>query len=355
MTPHRIPLRPKAVLAALLLASVLVSPVRAAATAIDYGVVNAAIVKDHLLPRYRAFTEKTAALADAARKLCPDATPAAVNATRDAFHGALDAWQEVEHLRQGPAAAADTHIRVKFWPDRKSLVDKHLARLMANKDGGILEPESFAHVSIAVQGFPALERLLFAKDAPTSLTSGDGPVTPCAVAGAIAVNLHNIAAGLEDRWTKDPAAGRPAKRVTTDLFNDLATGLGAVAELKLGAPLGADGKTRPRRAENWMSGRALRNVAHNLVALEDLYDGLATAKGGHIGKGEDGLIRHQFAYLIKFTRDLGPSIAAVLKTEKGPLRLKVLKSDIQDLHELVVINVSEALDLVLGFNSLDGD
>ena len=344
-----------AVLTALLLTGAPTSSARATADAIDYGAVNAAIVMDHLLPRYHAFTEKTAALADAAGKLCPGVAPAALDATRDAFHGALDAWQEVEHLRQGPAAAADTHIRVKFWPDRKSLVDKHLARLMANKDGGILKPESFAHVSIAVQGFPALERLLFAKDALAALKSGDGPVTPCAVAGAITVNLHAIATDLEARWTKDPAAGRPAKRVTTDLFNDLATGLGAVAELKLGAPLGADGKTKSRRAENWLSDRSLRNVVHNLVALEDLYDGLATAKGAHIGKGEDDLIRHQFAYLVKYARDLGPSIAAVLETKKGPLRIKVLKSDLQDLHELVVIKLSEGLDLVLGFNSLDGD
>jgi hypothetical protein len=355
MIRHHIILRPVAVLTALLLTGILASTARAAADTIDYGAINTAIVKDHLLPRYHAFTEKTAALVDATGKLCPAPEPSALAAARDAFHGALDAWQEVEHLRQGPAAAADTHIRVKFWPDRKSLVDKHLARLMANKNGDILKPDSFAHVSIAVQGFPALERLLFAKDAPASLKTGDGPVTPCGVVRAIAVNLHAIAADLEARWTKDPAAGRPAKRVTTDLFNDLATGLGAAAELKLGAPLGSDGKPRPRRAENWMSGRALRNVVHNLTALQDLYDGLATAKGAHIGKGEDGLIRHQFAHLIKTTRDLGPSITAVLETEKGPLRLKVLKSDIQDLHELVVINVSEALDLVLGFNSLDGD
>ena len=354
MIRHHIILRPVAVLTALLLTGILAATARAAADTIDYGAINTAIVKDHLLPRYHAFTEKTAALVDATGKLCPAPEPSALAAARDAFHGALDAWQEVEHLRQGPAAA-DTHIRVKFWPDRKSLVDKHLARLMANKNGDILKPDSFAHVSIAVQGFPALERPLFAKDAPASLKTGDGPVTPCGVVRAIAVNLHAIAADLEARWTKDPAAGRPAKRVTTDLFNDLATGLGAVAELKLGAPLGSVGKTRPHRAENWMSGRALRNVVHNLTALQDLYDGLATAKGAHIGKGEDDLIRHQFAHLIKTTRDLGPSITAVLKAEKGPLRIKVLKSDIQDLHELVVINVSEALDLVLGFNSLDGD
>ncbi len=342
-------------MAAFLLAVTLASPARAAADTIDYGAVNTAIVKDHLLPRYHTFTEKTAVLVDTTGKLCPSIGPAALAAARDAFHGALDAWQEVEHLRQGPAAMADTHIRVKFWPDRKSLVDKHLARLMANKNGDILKPDSFAHVSIAVQGFPALERLLFAKDAAAALQSNDGPVTPCAVAKAIAVNLHAIATDLEARWTKDPAAGRPAKRVTTDLFNDLATGLGAVAELKLGAPLGADGKTKSRRAENWLSDRSLRNVVHNLVALEDLYDGLATAKGAHIGKGEDDLIRHQFAYLVKYARDLGPSIAAVLETKKGPLRIKVLKSDLQDLHELVVINLSEGLDLVLGFNSLDGD
>lgn len=355
MTPHRILQRPATILAAILLAVTLPSSARAAADTIDYGAINAAIVKDHLLPRYHAFTEKTAALSEAAEKLCPGAEPAALAATRDAFHGALDAWQEVEHLRQGPAALADTHIRVKFWPDRKSLVDKHLARLMANKNGDILKPDNFAHVSIAVQGFPALERLLFAKDAAAALKAGDGPVTPCAVAQAIAINLHAIAADLEDRWIKDPEAGRPAKRVTTDLFNDLATGLGAIAEMKLGAPLGSGGKNRPRRAENWRSARSLRNLVHNLIALEDLYDGLATAQGAHIGKGEDDLIRHQFAYLIKYARDLGPSIASVLETEKGPLRLKVMKSDIQDLHELVVINVSEALDLILGFNSLDGD
>ncbi|MAN79960.1 MAG: hypothetical protein CMM77_00700 [Rhodospirillaceae bacterium] len=354
MTAHRPLLRPATILTALLLAVTLASPARAADT-IDYGAINAAIVKDHLLPRYHAFSEKTAALVDAAGNLCPAPEPAALAAAREAFHGALDAWQEVEHLRQGPAATADTHIRVKFWPDRKSLVDKHLARLMANKNGNTLKPDSFAHVSIAVQGFPALERLLFATDAAAALKAGGGPVTPCAVAKAIAVNLHAIAADLEARWMKDPAAGRPAKRVTTDLFNDLATGLGAVAELKLGAPLGTDGKTRSRRAENWLSKRSLRNVVHNLVALEDLYDGLATAQGAHIGKGEDDLIRHQFAYLITYARDLGPSIAAVLETEKGPLRLKVMKSDIQDLHELVVVNVSDALDLILGFNSLDGD
>jgi predicted lipoprotein len=347
--------RPAAVLAAALLIAVPAPAATAAGTPIDYAAINAAIIKDHLLPRYHVFTVKTAALSEAAEKLCPGAEPAALDGARTAFHDALDAWQEVEHLRQGPAAAAETHIRVKFWPDRKSLVDKHLARLMAGKDAAILKADSFAHVSIAVQGFPALERLLFAKDAAAALKAGDGPVTPCAVAGAIAVNLHAIAADLEGRWMKDPAAGRPAKRVTTDLFNDLATGLGAIAEMKLGAPLGADGKTRPRRAENWLSGRALRNVVHNLIALEDLYDGLATAEGGHIGKSEDDLIRHQFAYLIKFTRDLGPSITEVLKTDKGPLRIKVLKSDLQDLHELVVVNVSEALNLVLGFNSLDGD
>ena len=331
------------------------APASAAGAAIDYAALNAAVVKNHLLPRYRAFTGRTAALAAATDRLCPDVSPTALAAARDAFHSALDAWHLVEHLRQGPPAAADTHIRVKFWPDRKSIVDKHLTRLLAGKDATILKPEPFAHVSVAVQGFPAMERLLFGTDAPALLQSGDGPVRPCAVVRAIAGNLHGIAAGLEGRWASDPNAGRPAKRVTTDLFNDLATGLGAVADLKLGAPLGSDGKRRPRRAENWLSGRALRNVAYNITALADLYDGLATAEGGHIGRDEDALIRDQFAHLIETLKDYGPSLTAMLKTEKGALRLKVLKSEVQDLRELVIVNLSEALDLVLGFNSLDGD
>jgi predicted lipoprotein len=332
------------------------APAKTAGKVIDYAAINADIVAGHLLPRYHAFTEKTAALSAAAEKLCPDVTEASLKATRAAFHDALDAWQEVEHLRQGPPASAETHIRVKFWPDRKNLVDKHLARLMANTNPDILKPEPFHHVSIAVQGFPALERLLFANDAVSKLTSGDGPVRPCGVVRAIAVNLHEIAADLEERWRKDPAEGRDAKRVTTDLFNDLATGLGAAAELKLGAPISSDGKVRAHRAENWISNRSLRNIQHNLFALEDLYDGLAApAVTGLPGTPEDALIRGQFKQMIKDAQALGPSITEALATEKGPLRIKVLKGGVQDLRELVIVNLAGALELVLGFNALDGD
>ena len=331
-------------------------PAWAAAKDIDFAKINAAIVKDHLLPRYHIFTESTGVLEKATTALCPQVSPDNLKAVRTAFHDAMDAWEEVEHLRQGPPATGEPHIRIKFWPDRKNLVDKHLARLMAGKDANILTPEPFAHTSIAVQGFPAMERLIFAEDAATGLKGGDGPVKPCAVVQAIAVNLHAIASDLEGRWTKDPAVGRPAKRVTTDLFNDLATGLGALAELKLVAFRGTNDKLRPHRVENWMSGRGLRNVTHNLMALEDLYDGLASdPAAGMTDTPEDELIRGQFKQIIKNARELGPSIVAVLKTEKGPLRLKVLKSDILDLRELVIVNLTEAMGLVLGFNSLDGD
>ncbi|MEQ8506169.1 MAG: imelysin family protein [Rhodospirillales bacterium] len=332
------------------------TPAHAAGKAIDYEAVNAAIVKDHLLPRYHGLTGKTAQLAQVAGTLCPDVAPKTLDAVKTAFHDALDAWQEIEHLRQGPPATLEAHIRVKFWPDRRSLVDKHLARLMANKNPDILKPDVFGHVSIAVQGFPAMERLLFADNAQTRLKDTTGPVSPCAVVQAIAVNLHAIARELETRWTRDPAAGRPAKRVTTDLFNDLATGLGAVGDLKLGAALGSDGGYRPRRAENQLSGRALRNVAHNLVALEDLYDGLATAPAASLaGTPEDTLIRRQFTQLIADTKAMGPSIKALLKTDQDALRLKELKGRILKLREQVIVNVSAALNLVLGFNALDGD
>ena len=327
------------------------------ADGIDYAATNAAIVQDHLLPRYHDFTTTTADLMTAAQKLCPDVGVADLEAVRTAFHTALDAWQTVEHIRQGPPAATDAHIRVKFWPDRKSIVDKHLTRLMKNKNPDILTPKVYGHVSIAVQGFPAMERLLFTEDAAARLKQTDTPVKPCAVVGAIAANLHAIAGDLEKRWTDDAAAGRKSKRVTTDLFNDLATGLGAVAELKLGAPLGAEGhKPRPRRAENWRSRRALRNVVDNLVALKDLYDGLAAAPGaGLAGSPEGDFVAGQFDQVIETAKSLGPSITAVLAEDKGPLRLKSLKGSILDLREIVVQYVAGSLDLVLGFNALDGD
>ena len=51
-------------------------------------------------------------------------------------------------------------FRIQFWPDFRNKTGKQLSRVLAAKDRAALDEETFSRTSIAVQGLPALERLL---------------------------------------------------------------------------------------------------------------------------------------------------------------------------------------------------
>src|SRR3546814_3114375 len=71
----------------------------------------------------------------------------------------MDAWMAVQHLRFGPSLLFLRVDRVEFWPDKRGTVGRHLAQLLSDHDLQPLAPRVFANGSVAVQGFPALERL----------------------------------------------------------------------------------------------------------------------------------------------------------------------------------------------------
>ena len=68
----------------------------------DYARVNAALVETHAVPRYERLSTATVAFAAAAQALCEGTSDAGITSVRDAFHGAMDAWMGVQHLRFGP-------------------------------------------------------------------------------------------------------------------------------------------------------------------------------------------------------------------------------------------------------------
>src|SRR3546814_19685235 len=113
----------------------------------------------------------------------------------------MDAWMAVQHLRFGPSLLFLRVDRVEFWPDKRGTVGRHLAQLLSDHDPQPLAPRVFAHGSVAVQGFPALERLLYESDDVVWMTSF-GCAVPCAIGG----HLERIGAGLLEDW---PAGGEP--------------------------------------------------------------------------------------------------------------------------------------------------
>ena len=126
----------------------------------DYARVNAALVENHLLPRYARLAEATTRFDEAAEAFCagtPGTDPARL---RESFDRAMSAWMGVHHLRFGPATYFNRDQRFHFWPQARGKVARALDRALAS-GGAAPDPERFARSSAAVQGFPAAERLIF--------------------------------------------------------------------------------------------------------------------------------------------------------------------------------------------------
>jgi predicted lipoprotein len=336
------------------------SPTRAAP---DHAELAAAIADRSVIPAYRAYADRTARLSAALTASCGAAGQWADADIRTAFGDAMEAWQHVRPVTFGPVSENSLHVRIQFWPDRRGTAARQLRRAVRAKDPDMTTPAGIGGRSGALQGLPAIEALIYGFPAETYA---------CRLASAIAGYQRDIAASLVAAWTGPngfrsllvpPAGGNAhylaAKDAASDFFKALATALESIIEQKLEKPLG---KTivgaSPRLAESWRSGRSLANVAANLDTLGDWFempggfsDQLAKAGAGALGIGMTKAFRKAAAEARAVP---GPLAAAVADPARRP-KVDALLESIRDLRTLVRDVAAGELDLVIGFNSLDGD
>ncbi|HMA16064.1 MAG: imelysin family protein [Bacteroidota bacterium] len=336
----------------------------------DYQALNAALVEDYVLPRYEAFAEATASLDAALTEACADGRPTPVEAG-PAYHAAMDAWMAVQHLRFGPSELFLRADRTAFWPDTRNTVGRHLAQLLAARDARALAPETFASGSVAVQGFPALERLLFDSE-PEIWATPFG----CDVVWAIGANLEDIGAGLLADWRGGEvhfaqvvlSAGDgnsryfDAKEATLDFAKALRGALLLAQDFKLGRPLGDKPEaSRATRAESWRSARSLRNVLINLTSARDLYQAggdvslSAITRAQPQGAELDEAIRAALERLVAAVEQQPDSLVVALEAPDGWQTLDAIRVEARQLLELLGGPLSQVLGLPMGFNSYDGD
>jgi len=331
--------------------------------------MNAGLVADHVLPRYHALAEATNSLVRGAAAFCDDPVEAALDNLRDVYHVTMDAWMGVQHIRFGPVQYLSRYDRFAFWPDNRNTTGRHLGTLLDSGGAGALEAEAFARGSVAVQGFTALERLLYDADAAAAFAVDN---YRCRVVMAITRNLEAMAAGTLHDWRDGESPyGRVVetagdgnafyesdKEATLDFFKAFNGSLQFIADLKLGRPLGDDiDSARPRRTESWRSARSLDNVRANLRALHDLYGG-AHGFGTVVANNDpdlDATLREGLDSALDAAESIDvPLSAAIADPAKRP-QVEDLLTLVRALQELAVTRLNVALGIPVGFNAFDGD
>ena len=162
------------------------------------------------------------------------------------FNDTADRWAEVEIFRSGPSSRDFRHERFHFWPERKNAVSRGLAALRA--DSAAATPAQVSAASAAVQGLPALERLIF---------DDEHAADRCELGPAIATNAAELAGQMQVAWTT--AAPSASAESRTALATDLVTSFAIIKDSKIEAVIGkTPADVKPRAAEAWRSGRSRR-------------------------------------------------------------------------------------------------
>ncbi|MEM9247742.1 MAG: imelysin family protein [Pseudomonadota bacterium] len=305
----------------------------------------AEVVDGHILPGFDRFAEATAELSARAEAGC---TGPEIEA---AYHATFDAWLGVSHITFGPIEDQALTLSFAYWPDPRNQTGRALGRLIEDADPVVEDPPAYAEVSVAAQGFFALERLLF--EPPVG-----AEVYTCALTRAIATTLAANAASVSDGWagfaTVVKTAGaegnarfKSEEEAQRAVYTALSTGLEFIHDQRLARPLGTFDRPRPARAEARRSGRSLRNVEVSLRALQDLSQRFTDQPTPLLDTA------YEAAFDRLETIDT-PDFSGVAEPGKR-LRIEALQVDVKEIQIESINEIGAAKGLSAGFNALDGD
>lgn len=327
--------------------------------------VNLAVTDAQVIPRYAAFATASATLELVAGNFCDNAGPGSLEAFRVGFHDSLDAWQLIQHVQFGPITYFNWNFRLQYWPDENGTGARQLDTLIARRNAEALEPDNFARESVGVQGFPALERLLFSDDTLEALRAD---AFRCDVAQTIARNISEIATGVYQQWLEEFRTTvanadergffESAEDATIDFLKAQVEPVRRIQQQKLEEIIGENAdRARVRRAESWRSARSLKNIRLNVMALDELFNGSPDQVfplSSVLFAEDTDKINAAFSELQLSLSALPDSLEAALAEAGGHGRLLEVAAQLDALYETLEAGLKNT-DLYLGFNSLDGD
>jgi uncharacterized protein len=336
----------------------------------DHAAIARAALTEVIRPGYAALAEETAALSDEVAALCQTPSAASLDAARKAFAAAVAAWSKVEILRFGPIVEDRRYERLFFWPDPKGLGDRQIRDALAKRDESVTKPEALSGKSVALQGLPALEYLLYGDGAETLAAPSEEGAFRCAFARAAAANSAGITKSVAEDWREgspyeksflapgpDASPYRAPKEVTLELFKSFTAGIELVRDQKLSKPLGSSPEeARPKLAAFWRSGQSLANAAGNLEGVRALFakGGLAQVVAGD-SPGVEKSVLFDLGHAIEVLNGIGKPMAELVKDAELRGKIEALRVSLKSAGKTAADAIARGAGLAFGFNAMDGD
>jgi uncharacterized protein len=321
------------------------------------------ILSAYILPNTAELVHAAGRLKDSLTTQCqqPDTfTPQKIKADFDRL---ATQWAYVEVLRFGPLVEANRFERFFMWPDTGRTGRQIQAAVTANQQD-VLDAGQLAKKSVALQGMPALEYILFQPDLKTD------PAFRCAYALAIATRLDATAMDIAAGWQVEEPFGKsfstPSKtgiyhsqrEVLAETVKALVTALKFTRETKLLPALGATPEqARFQRAYLWRS----HNTFHGLSATLDAVTALYRAAGFEaLLKDDPNKIGSAIAFELARAQEVanrlrGVEAAQAFSDPATREDISYIAVLLESVHSRIAQDLAPVIGVGVGFNALDGD
>ena len=340
----------------------------------DHARLASTALAAHILPGYRRLERAAVALSQTLDRACPATSRARRKSLQDSFDALVTAWGRIEHIQFGPITEASRLERILFWPDRRGLGARQLAKVLADRDPRVLDAGALSKRSIALQGIGTLDMVLFASGQAKWTT--EEAAHRCGFAKSIATNLTAMSREVAEAWMPNGQFGRswlsagPGNRhflrpdvTTLALAKAYDQGLERVRDERIAGPLGLNASRRRMPVILAASGRAMRLVTANIEGLRELFQ-----KGGMAAAIVATDVRDATVSLPSNTRLIAGELktandaARALIGAKRPFdnaasanRLLAMGFPLKNARAQATALLTLTAGLTLGFNSSDGD
>jgi predicted lipoprotein len=348
--------------------------VAAPAAAFDHALVAKRTLEAHILPGYVRFDAAAKTFADAASALCRVPSADALTDTRAAAREALLAWGRIEHIRFGPVTESQRLDRLLFYPDPRGFARKQIGRLLKRQDASDLAPDKLAGASVAVQGFTAVDHVLFGKGSDALVDPAGTHSFRCRYGEALAAGIAQIARDTLAAWQGpfqnawlQPGKGNPAfltpQETTQALLRDYVTEL-AVVRLQRLAPVLAQAANSSGHVEPILPRSAL-GVPFLLADIEGTRNLLTASGFTDPALAANDEERSAMGVLGSVVTDLGFALQSgqsalevapdAFANPEARARLAPMSFSLKNAEETGRSAFGTLTGQSLGFNSLDGD
>jgi len=319
-----------------------------------------------LLPAYDVATTDALGLAGAASNYCGSVDAAGLVAVQTAWRTARSSWELTLAFKFGPAEIRQTEARVDRWPTSAEALDGVLA------GSGLITLESVSALGVNKLGFPAVEYLLFRRDADHAQELAGFTSSPrrCELLRVLTTAIHEEILQVRDAWgnsyrTEFTTAGAGSATYPTvksgvdQMVNQLIATLETIVRSQMATPLGlsGDGTPQPAKTNSGFSGTAATDMLATLAGLEAAYLG-----GGGLTLSDqvkekdapvDARVRAAFTSARTGIESVQSPWDQAVSTERAGAEAAYQR--VRELKRLLGTEVVATLGVTLTFNDSDGD